>query len=28
VMSLLTNLAGRLLVRRISSDALPVGRGV
>jgi phosphate transport system permease protein len=27
-MSLITNLAGRLVVRRISSDALPVGRGV
>jgi phosphate transport system permease protein len=28
VMSLITNLTGRLVVRRISSDALPVGRGV
>jgi phosphate transport system permease protein len=28
ILSLATNLSGRLLVRRISSDALPVGRGV
>ena len=28
VMSLITNLTGRLVVRRISSEALPVGRGV
>ena len=28
LISLLTNLSGRLLVRRISGDALPVGRGV
>jgi len=28
VISLLTNLAGRLVVRRVSGDALPVGRGI
>jgi phosphate transport system permease protein len=28
VISLITNLTGRLVVRRISSEALPVGRGV
>ncbi|MGD0833121.1 MAG: phosphate ABC transporter permease subunit PstC [Candidatus Dormibacteria bacterium] len=28
VISLATNLAGRLIVRRVSTDALPVGRGI
>ena len=28
VISLLTNLAGRLVVRRVSTEALPVGRGI
>ncbi|MGA9113779.1 MAG: phosphate ABC transporter permease subunit PstC [Candidatus Dormiibacterota bacterium] len=28
IISLLTNLAGRLIVRRISGEALPVGRGI
>jgi phosphate transport system permease protein len=28
VLSLLTNIAGRLVVRRVSTEALPVGRGI
>ena len=28
VISLATNLAGRLIIRRVSTDALPVGRGI
>jgi phosphate transport system permease protein len=28
ILSLLTNVAGRLVVRRVSTEALPVGRGI